>query len=122
MGDTKVPFEPNTVYHVYNHGDAEDQIFREDTNYAFFLKRYGKYIPPIADTYAYCLMPNHFHLMVRIKSIEGILTKNPQGFVDQFEGWQVSFLPKPAVKSANSVSSRRNSGLVWRSGDFYCSP
>ncbi|MDZ7658247.1 hypothetical protein [Fodinibius sp.] len=93
MGNNREPFEPNTVYHVYNHGNAEDNIFREDTNYGFFLKRYRKYIPPIADTYAYCLMPNHFHFMVRIKSEEALVTfvkekypnkdpqsnKNPQG-------------------------------------------
>ncbi|WP_445665227.1 hypothetical protein [Fodinibius sp. AD559] len=73
MGNNRESFEPNTIYHVYNHGNAEDLIFREDTNYAFFLKRYQKYIPPIADTFAYCLMPNHFHFMVRIKSREELM-------------------------------------------------
>jgi len=67
MGNNREPFEPYNIYHVYNHGNAEDLIFREDTNYDFFLKKYGKYIPEIAETYAYCLMPNHFHVMVWIK-------------------------------------------------------
>ncbi len=70
MGNNREPFEPDTIYHIYNHGNPEDNIFREDTNYGFFLKRYRKYIPPIADTYAYCLMPNHFHVMVRVKGRE----------------------------------------------------
>lgn len=84
MGNIREPFGPDTIYHVYNHGNAEDIIFREDKNYEFFLKKYRKYISGIADTYAYCLMPNHFHVMVRIKKRDRLLKffkdKNPQGF------------------------------------------
>ena len=83
MGNNRTPFRPNTGYHVFNHGNAEDLIFREDKNYDFFLKKYQEYIPQIAETYAYCLMPNHFHLMVRIKKrdklIDFFADKNPQG-------------------------------------------
>jgi REP element-mobilizing transposase RayT len=32
------------------------------------------YISPIAETYAYCLMPNHFHLVIRIRKQEAIET------------------------------------------------
>lgn len=60
MGNNRVPFEPGTVYHVYNHGNADDLIFREDKNYVFFLKKYNKYIPLVTDTYACGLMPNYF--------------------------------------------------------------
>lgn len=47
MGNKRKSFEPQTVYHAYNHGDAEDLVFKEDTNYNFFLKKYQKYIPAI---------------------------------------------------------------------------
>ncbi len=67
MGNNREPFEPGNIYHIYNHGNAEDLIFREDKNYPFFLKRYQKYIQPVANTYAYCLLPNHFHFMVRVR-------------------------------------------------------
>lgn len=84
MGNNRVPFEPDTVYHVYNHGNADDLLFREDKNYLFFLKRYKKYVISIVDTFAYCLMPNHFHFMVRIKRkdqiVEFFSDKNPRGF------------------------------------------
>jgi REP element-mobilizing transposase RayT len=36
-------------------------------NYDYFLRLCKKYILPIADLYAYCLLPNHFHLLLRIK-------------------------------------------------------
>jgi len=56
MGNKRLPFEANCMYHVYNHGNAEYIIFKEDKNYYFFLKRYRKYITDIAEKYAYCLM------------------------------------------------------------------
>ncbi|MCP4362605.1 MAG: hypothetical protein GY796_31755, partial [Chloroflexi bacterium] len=34
----------------------------------YFLRLYGKYIAPVAETYAYCLLRNHFHFAVRIKA------------------------------------------------------
>lgn len=61
-------FRPDTVFHVYNHGNAEDNIFREKENYHYFLKRYTDYLYSIVKTYAFCLLPNHFHLMVKVRS------------------------------------------------------
>jgi putative transposase len=59
--------KPEVFYHIYNRGNNKQNIFFEEKNYAFFLAQLSKYIVPIADIYAYCLMPNHFHLLVRIK-------------------------------------------------------
>ncbi|MDZ4757717.1 MAG: hypothetical protein SGJ10_06200 [Bacteroidota bacterium] len=42
-------------------------MFCNERNYSFFLKQYDKYLTPLVDTYTYCLLGNHFHLMVRIK-------------------------------------------------------
>lgn len=61
---------PNQVYHVYNHANGEDQLFREPDNYRFFLDKYAYHIHPIAETFAYCLLPNHLHLMIKIRSEE----------------------------------------------------
>lgn len=73
MPNIRHPFEPDTIYHVYNHGNADDLIFREMENYRFFLKRFKSYISHIATVYAYCLMPNHFHFLLRIKAEKEIL-------------------------------------------------
>ncbi len=61
------PLEHDRFYHIYNRGINRETIFRENDNYQYFLQLYKKYIPLIADTYAWCLMGNHFHLLVRIK-------------------------------------------------------
>ncbi len=91
MGNKRIELLPNNYYHIYNHGNGNDNIFRRETNYTFFLERYHKYISPIADTFAYCLLPNHFHLVIRTKSTKELMefyknkkgknpNKNPQGF------------------------------------------
>lgn len=58
----------DTYYHIYNHANGDDNLFREEKNYPFFLEKYHQHIDPIAETVAWCLMPNHFHLLVKIKS------------------------------------------------------
>ncbi len=64
---------PDTYYHIYNHANGDDLLFRCDENYRFFLEKFYLHILPIADVYAYCLMPNHFHFMIKIKSINDLL-------------------------------------------------
>ena len=54
-------------YHIYNHGVGRRDLFREPDNYEYFLSLYDKYIEPIAETYAWVLMKNHFHFLLRIK-------------------------------------------------------
>jgi REP element-mobilizing transposase RayT len=82
MKGQRIVFEPDHMYHVYNHENAKDNIFRSDENYFYFLKKYAQYLNAITDTYAYCLMPNHFHFLVRIKSADQLMhsfvTKSPE--------------------------------------------
>jgi hypothetical protein len=60
--------EPDRIYHIYNRGINGENIFKEERNYRYFLEKYAKYIEPIADTFAYCLLKNHFHIAIRTKS------------------------------------------------------
>jgi REP element-mobilizing transposase RayT len=62
-----VPLEYGQYYHIYNRGNNGENIFIEERNYSYFLRLCVKYIEPIADTLAYVLLRNHFHLLVRIK-------------------------------------------------------
>jgi len=56
-------------YHIYSRGINRENVFIEERNYHFFMKRYAQYIEPVADTYAYCLLRNHFHVMLRTKTV-----------------------------------------------------
>lgn len=71
--------ERGQTYHIYNRGNNRENLFREQRNYTHFLNLYRQHIVPIAHTYAYCLLKNHFHLLVTIKTTEEI-TSDPTGF------------------------------------------
>ena len=52
-------------YHIYNRGNNKQPIFFNDNNYIFFLRKIRKQLLPVADIICYCLMPNHFHIIIR---------------------------------------------------------
>jgi putative transposase len=79
MAAPKVPLEPEKFYHIYNRGINGCTVYHEETNYNYFLGLYEKHISPIADTYAWALLVNHFHLLVKILNPEGLIS-NPEGF------------------------------------------
>lgn len=61
--------EPGYFYHIYNRGINKENIFKTDENMRFFLRRWTKLISPYLDVAAYCLMPNHFHFLARVKPL-----------------------------------------------------
>ncbi len=62
--------EKGYLYHIYNQGNNRRKLFFIRENYLFFLKKIKVYINPYADIMAWCLMPNHFHLMVLVREVE----------------------------------------------------
>ncbi|MDH6252160.1 REP element-mobilizing transposase RayT [Chryseobacterium sp. H1D6B] len=96
-------FECGYVYHIYTHANGDDLIFRDDGNYNFFLDKLLKYIVPIADVYAYCLMPNHFHLLIRFKDLEQITSENEHKYLMK----QFSNLLNSYAKAYNKRYNRR---------------
>ncbi|RPI15859.1 MAG: hypothetical protein EHM58_13230 [Ignavibacteriae bacterium] len=63
----------DTFYHIYNRGNNKENIYYKDSNYIFFLQSLDSYLFPYLDLYSYCLLPNHFHLLIKTKSEETIL-------------------------------------------------
>ena len=70
MNPEKVQYDK--FYHIYSHGVGNRDLFKEAENYEFFLDLYDKYIVPVANTYAWVLMPNHVHFVVKFKSEEEV--------------------------------------------------
>ncbi|MEK9209095.1 MAG: transposase, partial [Patescibacteria group bacterium] len=70
---------PGEYYHAYNRGNAKEPVFLDDDDYRFFLlrldqnlssdiavNRHFRPLPPNSfSLISYCLMPNHFHLLLR---------------------------------------------------------
>lgn len=67
--------EPGKIYHIYNKAISRDKLFIIEKDYFYFLKKLNRYILPVAHIVAYCLIPNHFHLLVIIKDEENIPVK-----------------------------------------------
>ena len=67
-------FLPDHTYHIYNHAVSDHNIFNSDFDSTDFLIKFKKYISPYVDTYAYCLMPNHFHLLFKVKAYDDLIT------------------------------------------------
>ena len=67
-------FEYGETYHICNRGINKEDIFKEERNYAYFLSLMKKYLIPVADIYAYCLMKNHYHLLLRFREQQNVLT------------------------------------------------
>jgi len=67
-------FESGQLFHIYNRGNNRQKIFLARENYILFLQKVRVHVLPHADILAWCLMPNHFHLMVYVNQVEVALT------------------------------------------------
>lgn len=76
-------FVENGYYHLYNRGVEKRNIFLDQQDYFVFLSYLKKYLDPTegsdphqlsqeVDLICFCLMPNHFHLMVKQYTKDGI--------------------------------------------------
>ena len=63
-------FDTGHLFHIFNQGNHRQKIFLKRENYIFFLQKIRIHVLPFADILAWCLMPNHFHLMVFVNHIE----------------------------------------------------
>lgn len=64
--------ENGKYYHIYNCGINGCNLFLDNHDYKHFWDLYTKYIYPIVDSFAWCLMKNHFHLLIKIKDLPKI--------------------------------------------------
>ncbi len=107
-----VKFEPASYYHIVNHAIGDDNLFRNDQNYRYFLRKYSEYMVHVCHTLAYCLMPNHIHFLVKTHS-EGVLKDLPKykGDDHQVIMQQLSNLLNGYTKAYNKMYGRK--GGLW---------
>ena len=107
-----IPLETNKHYHIYNRANGNEKIFLNDDNYLFFLSKYKKHIDPICDTFSYCLIPNHFHLLIRFKDdflIEQLMNFNNKNDVSTFLSKQFSNFFSSYTQAFNKQQNRKGS-------------
>lgn len=108
---------PSTFYHVYNRGINGEDLFKSEKNYSLFLQKYIYHVDPVVNTYADCLLRNHFHLLIETKTEEEIcsysLAKYPTkvlSSVDRFISNQFGHLFNGYSQAINQ-SNHRTGGL-----------
>ncbi len=73
MPKRQMTFPAGRYFHVYNRGLNHAQVFFSARNYIYFLELLKRNIDRYGITVtAYCLMPNHYHLLIRPSSDDGL--------------------------------------------------
>lgn len=81
--------EPGKVYHIYNRARNGDRLFADEEDLRSFLRLYQAHVAQVAETYAWCLLPDHLHLLLRIREgAEGSLYKP---FAVLFNGYSKAY-------------------------------
>lgn len=113
------PLRYSHYYHIYNRGNNREILFREARNYHYFLKLYTNYITPVAETFAYCLMSNHFHLLVGIKEYEEC-----KNVCQTFNDWQAyrEVYPSRAFSKMFSTYTKAFNKSFQRTGSLFEKP
>jgi len=99
------PLLYDTYYHIYNRGVNGENIFIEERNYDHFLKLYEKHLEPITDLFAYCMLRNHFHVAVRVKSKNEIFETLRVSSVNNHNVGQGSLSDKEASRARKPLGS-----------------
>ena len=112
------PLKFGTYYHIFNRGNNRRNLFYEDENYRFFLRRYAQHIEPVAKTYAYCLLPNHFHLLVYVRTPQEQQRWHDVNAAQDGESWELldpskSFSNLFASYSMSMNRRYKNSGSMF---------
>lgn len=66
-------FDFGRIYHIYNRVNDSEALFKNDEDKRYFLMLFDHYLSPLMEVFAWSLLPNHFHFVVRIKNCDEIL-------------------------------------------------
>ena len=114
------PLDFGKSYHIYNKGINGEEIFLHSDHYEKFLRLYEKHIDVIAETFAWCLMKNHFHFLIRIKEQERInIEKSKNGKL--LKNLDQNFLSRQFGNLFNAYSQSFNS-RTKRTGGLFQTP
>ena len=116
---------PDNYYHLYNRSNNKEPLFKNVGNRLYFLQKYKQYVAPFCHTFAYCLLPNHFHFLIQIKSeleICAVLQNLPK---EALSSYQKEFLKglgkvdgKNDISQRNVIFEKRREDLGEAKNDF----
>ncbi|WP_139361650.1 hypothetical protein [Spirosoma sp. 209] len=113
-----IPLEPGRFYHIYNRGINGTSLFPRPQLYRSFLNDYAYFTEPLFDTYAYCLLNNHFHILVRIKEPHEV---DSQRWRTE-RGWTKLSEPSRLLGHAFNSHAQTVNALTGRTGGLFEGP
>jgi len=102
-------FEKDFIYHVFNR--SNEKTFFTDENYLFFLRKVNVLLRPYCEILCWCLMPNHFHLLIKAtdKTVENINEKHREA--TQLLSKNIGTLISSYTQAINKQQNRK--GSLW---------
>ncbi len=111
-------FEEDRIYHVYNQGNNREKIFLTRNNYQLFHEKMDRFICPYADILAWCLMPNHFHLMILVNEVELFYEKKSKKFLNKSEIVNKNTCKKRALNESIGILLRSYTRIINAENEF----
>ncbi|MFH1577971.1 MAG: transposase [Candidatus Omnitrophota bacterium] len=100
----------NACYHIINRGNQKQSIFLEKIDFEKYLELLKHYKRKYKfKLYAYCLMPNHIHLIIELRKTKD-LAKIMQGITQTYTIW----FNKKYIKVGRLWQNRFKSMLIQR--------
>lgn len=111
-------FEFEQIYHLYTRVSGNENIFKNDNNYTFFLAKVEKYLLPILEIHAYCLVPQRFSFLISFRSQAEIFKNLKLENVEISEDKIHKILMQPISNLLNSYSKSYNK-MYGRKGALF---
>jgi len=113
IDDMAIPLRPNLSYHIFNRGINRQAIFFTEDNYRYFIQKYFDYMRNYWKTYAWVLMDNHFHLVIKVNDEETIAKRAKLDFkkIDQLFLRKHSELIDKVSKEVSAASAADLTGF-----------
>lgn len=124
------PLLHGQYYHVINHAIGRDNLFYRPDNQRYFLQKLDAYLGGVIDLYAWCLMPNHFHLLIRVRypdeanwgstddiAASDVIRKQQVQFAEDPDAYLVEQFRRFFIGYAQAINKQEN-----RKGGLFCTP
>jgi len=100
------PLTEGQYFHIYNRGVNGENLFKEERNYYYFLQQYKFYCSDVLQTLAYCLLKNHFHLLVYVKENVEVPRRDSKGMFKMNASKQLGHFFNSYAQSINKAHKR----------------
>ena len=106
------PITFGTFFHIYNRGNNGENIFVQEKNYAYFMELWWKHTYQVFETWAFCLLRNHFHVVGYVKDLSGLQNLTGLGKVKPPSQYLSNFFN--AYSRGINIATKRTGALFER--------